>query len=97
VGEGWEKVPALWREASLRRRSYSPLGAKTTSWFTRVGKAAEWIDATLVFRRSSNIWELFENLHDALKFRQKPPGDAASCLRFVESECVGQVPLGAAV
>lgn len=46
---------------------------------------------------SSDIWELSENLHDAFKLRQKPSGDAASCLRFVETERVGQVPLGAAV
>jgi hypothetical protein len=62
-----------------------------------VRKAAEWIDAALVFRRSSDIWELFENIYDALKLRKKSSGDAASCLRFVETECVGQVPLGAAM
>ena len=62
-----------------------------------VRKAAEWTDAALVFRRSSDLWELFENLHDALKLRQKPSGDAASCLRLVETECVGQVSPGAAM
>ena len=46
---------------------------------------------------SSEIWELFENLHDALRLRQKPSGDAASGLRLVETECVGQVPPGAAM
>ena len=62
-----------------------------------VRKAAEWIDAALVIRRGSDIWEFFEKLHDALKLLQKPSGDAASCLRFVETECVGQVPFGAAM
>ena len=62
-----------------------------------VRKAAEWIDAAFVFRWSSDIRELSENLHDALKLRQKPSGDAASGLRFVETERVGQVPLGAAM
>jgi hypothetical protein len=62
-----------------------------------VRKAAEWIDAAFVFGWSSDIRELSENLHDALKLRQKPSGDAASGLRFVETERVGQVPLGAAM
>ncbi len=62
-----------------------------------VGKAAEWVGATLVIRRGSDIWELLEDLHNALKLLQKPSGDAASCLRLVKTECVGQVPLGAAM
>jgi hypothetical protein len=70
------------------------------TWFDRavddgVGKAAEWIGAALLIRRGSDIREFLKNLHNALKLSQKPSSDAASCLRLVETECLGQVPLGA--